>query len=434
MSRPNDVAAQPGNAKPHLLVCAYAFSPLLGSEFAQGWNYVHQMAERYRLTVLVGSSDGRMGDFEQLGHSAVAALPCDVTIRPVGMDRMCAVIKTLDVRYGLSWLFVFGLRRWHWLAYQEAARIHQDDAVVAAHQLGPVGFRNPGYLHRLNAPTYWGPIGGFQYIDLALAFRSSPRYGLTSLVRNVLTFVSGRSRYVRQAIRGFDRLSFATLTNRDNFAKVYGQVDGPILSDQAADKPLASVVADQSALTALTVVWCGTVDARKNIRLLVDIAERVQARGFACEFKVIGSGSMLQSAKALSADKRLRNIEFLGQIPREEVRAVMRWSDVVCFTSLSEANTSTLFEALGEVCIPISLDLDGFSTNISDQIGFKVNARQPWDAIVDQYADHLESLARNPKLRTDLVDMIVRDFETYSWRTLAARHAEIISGMIAVAS
>ena len=69
-----------------VLLTAYAFSPTMGSEFAQGWNYVQEMKSRYRLTVLVGSSDGRMGDFSLLQHPAVKALDGAVDIVQVQPD------------------------------------------------------------------------------------------------------------------------------------------------------------------------------------------------------------------------------------------------------------------------------------------------------------------------------------------------------------
>lgn len=419
--------------RPHVLVSAYAFSPTLGSEFAQGWNYVQQMKQRYRLTVLVGSADGRMGDWTLLDHPEVAALGDSVRIVPIGMDRFCRFIKMLDVRYGMSWLFVLGLRRWHWLAYRKAQTLHRDDPFAAVHQLGPVGFRNPGYLHLLGIPSYWGPIGGFQYIDLGLAFRSSLRYGLTALIRNISTFFSARSAYVKTAIKGFDRLSFATLTNQRNFTSVHG-VTGPILSDQAAIKAeLGGITAKPKPMTPpLNIVWCGSIDARKNIRLLLDVATCLDQADVACRFTVIGSGRMLAAARRTSVQRNLRNIVFTGQLPRDLVQGHFQRAHVLCFTSLSEANTSTLFEALDAGCIPISLDLDGFSSNISDDIGFRVDPTQRWRTIVNDYARHMQGLVQDPGLRDSLTETIQRNFERFTWKSLADRHAMVLTSLLPV--
>jgi glycosyltransferase involved in cell wall biosynthesis len=417
------------STKKRVLLGAYAFSPTLGSEFAQGWNYVLQMQARYHLTVLVGSSDGRMGEFALLDHPAVRALGDAVEIVRVEPDLFCRIIKWLDIRLGMSWLFVLGLRRWHWLAYQQAKRLHAVRRFEAAQQLGPVGFRNPGYLYRLGIPSYWGPIGGFQYIDLKLAFRSSPRYGVISLVRNISTHLAARSGHVKAAVKGFQRLSFATSTNRRNFEALYG-VRGPVLSDQATARRVADVL-DKPAAAPLRVVWCGSVDARKNIRLLLDIAARLQSMDSPVSITVIGSGSMLEAAIQDAQTRQLGNVRFTRQLPRPQVQQQFREAHVLCFTSLSEANTSTFFEALEAGCIPVALDLDGFSSNITDDIGAKVGTAGGWGAIVDAYASRLAELAADSSARARHVAAIQRDADRFSWATLAAHHAAILDSLAA---
>lgn len=412
-----------------LLLGAYAFSPTLGSEFAQGWNYVQHMRARCSLTVLVGSSDGRMGDFAMLDHPAVKELGDAVEIVRIEPDLFCRVIKWLDVRLGMSWLFVLGLRRWHWLAYSQAKRLHATRRFYATHQLGPVGFRNPGYLYRLGIPSYWGPIGGFQYIDLKLAFRSSLRYGVISLVRNFSTYLASRSAYVRAAVKGFQRLSFATATNKRNFEALYG-VQGPVLSDQATALHVADVF-DKSTSPPLRVVWCGSVDARKNIRLLLDIAARLQSMGAPVSITVIGAGGQLEAAIKDAQLRQLSNIRFTRQLPRPQVQQQFREAHVLSFTSLSEANTSTFFEALEVGCIPVALDLDGFSSNITDDIGARISTAEGWDAIVDAYASRLAELAADPDRCACHVAAIQSHAERFSWSTLAAHHGLILDGLAA---
>lgn len=53
-------------------------------------------------------------------------------------------------------------------AYKLACTLHQENPFDVAHQLGPIGFRNPGYLWKLNCRTIWGPIGGAQFINLRM--------------------------------------------------------------------------------------------------------------------------------------------------------------------------------------------------------------------------------------------------------------------------
>lgn len=412
-----------------ILISAYAFSPTLGSEFAQGWNYVHEMKSRYKLTVLVGSSDGSMGDFSLLDQQLVNNLADEVEIIRIQPDWFCKTIKWLDVSLGMSWLFVLGLRRWHWLAYKQAATLHSQRKFDVVHQLGPVGFRNPGYMYKLGIPSYWGPIGGFQYIDLQLAFRSSFRYGAVSVIRNFSTFMAARSAYVTSAVKGFNKLSFATVTNRNNFALLH-KVTGPVLSDQAT---VASArhkdIATKRHELPLRVIWCGSIDARKNIRLLVDVATTLQASQTPILITVIGSGPLRAAAIKRTKELRLANIRFTGQIPRQEVKQHFKDAHILCFTSLSEANTSTFFEALEADCVPIALDLDGFSSNITTAIGYKINTKLGWSGIVKEYAQRLHLLASDPAQLAQHVEAIRREASQFNWETLAGKHYEVLQSL-----
>ena len=102
----------------------------------------------------------------------------------------------------------------------------------------------------------------------------------------------------------------------------------------------------------------------------------------------------------------------------------------LCFTSLSEANTSTLFEALEAGCIPFALDLDGFSTNITPDIGYLFSITAGWDSAVAAYAAALDAVARADDLRAAHGAAIALQRPHYAWVRLAARHAEIIDGLI----
>ena len=300
---------------------------------------------------------------------------------------------------------------------------------AAVHQLGPVGFRNPGQLYRLGVPAYWGPLGGFQFVNLAMAWRSDRKYGALCLIRNVSTWLAARSATVRQAMRRFDRLSFATETNRANTARLTGR-SGPVLSDQAITSTGDQPLPDKGAARPLRAIWVGSVDGRKNIAMLLDIAAAAQVLGTPLEITVVGGGPLLGRAQARAQEMQLGNITFTGQIPRAEVQRLLHAAHALCFTSLSEANTSTLFEALEAGCIPFALDLDGFSTNITPDIGYLFSITAGWDSAVAAYAAALDAVARADDLRAAHGAAIALQRPHYAWVRLAARHAEIIDGLI----
>ncbi len=65
---PEKVDAPPARPRRRVLVCAYAISPYLGSEYGMAWNFVSGLSEHYDLTVLYGTSGGRMGNNAEMSE------------------------------------------------------------------------------------------------------------------------------------------------------------------------------------------------------------------------------------------------------------------------------------------------------------------------------------------------------------------------------
>lgn len=407
-------------SRPRLLVSAYAYSPTVGSEFAQGWNFVRQASNHFDTTVLIGSSDGRMGEYDEIDTWLGSNDP-EVRIVKVQTPRRAVFANCLDQKLGFSWAFVFSLRLWHAEALRVAKCLHEEQAFDIVHQLGPVGFRNPGYMYKLGVPSYWGPIGGIQYVNLKLALRSSLKFGVIALIRNFLTWLALHSPATKQAALGFDAVSFATSQNKMRFERAY-EKKGPICSDQACFENPQAGSSNPIVSTPLKVMWCGSVDDRKNIKLLMTICKACQNASLDVSFKVIGGGPRLKWAQTFAKKNALKNVVLTGRVPRGQVALEMKAADVLVFTSLSEANTSTFFEGLQETCIPVALDLDGFSTNITSEIGFKIDTDQPYIKIVNDYVSVLRELSMNHDRICQLRSNIKENLASYSWEELFFHH------------
>ena len=61
-----------------------------------------------------------------------------------------------------DWVWYAVLHRWHRQAYRIARQLHEQLQFDLVHQVTFCGFREPGYLWKLEAPFVWGPIGGTQ--------------------------------------------------------------------------------------------------------------------------------------------------------------------------------------------------------------------------------------------------------------------------------
>lgn len=421
-----------GIAKPKVIVGAYACSPILGSEFAQGWNYSRLINRYYDATILVGSSDGEMGHFDSILKHFENNYS-DVTYVLVKPDFFCKLILYFKNKFSSPWLFVLALRRWNKIALDVARELHSKSPFQVSHQLGPLGFKNPGLLFKLGIPSYLGPVGGFQFTPMRLAFYSSISYGIVSILRNVINLLLVQSPYINDALRGYSKCSFVTTTNKENFAK-YFSIDGQVISDQGSyDLDSQLYISKCYSLPfnrPLKIVWCGSLDDRKNVSLLLSVISGCNARKLNIDFTIIGSGKRENLILEYINKQKCSNVSFLGRVDRLQVFSVLKNSDSILFTSLSEANTATYFEALSAYCVPVALNIDGFIDNSSVIHGKLIDVTLPYRTIIKSYVDYFSTLLSNPAKLKNKIDEIHNNYSCFTWETIVKKHSDILKSLL----
>jgi len=198
-----------------------------------------------------------------------------------------------------------------------------------------------------------------------------------------------------------------------------------VLSDQACRDDFLTYKKNIKPSLSFNVVWCGSLDARKNVRLLIDICKLTKSKHLKIVFNVIGDGP-LRELLIQEVSKHNLDVIYHGFIPRSDVANVMKNSNVILFTSLSEANTSTFFEGLENLCVPIAFDLDGFSTNITNDIGFRISLKERYHTILHDYVSVLEKLYSSNDLLESYRFNISESLSRYDWNYLYKKHKKIL--------
>ncbi len=396
-----------------VLIVAYAISPVLGSEYRSAWELVQIFSQKHEVTLLFGDSDGLMGSFAHFDKYAEdKALPYRaIKIEP--SERQQRMARRM-LRMPLGLFFPMLLRQWHKQAYAVAKELHAEQPFDVVHQLGPIGFRNPGYCWQLDCHSYWGPIGGAQYIDTRMILNKSSSYYLEALFRNLSVRLQKFSPYIARAAKRFDRLSFATVENEAWFAENFGR-HGPVISDQGVDLTELPPLSRKSEGRALRVAWAGSLIPRKNVAAMLDI---VAAAPEDVIFDLVGDGPLAADVQAAAA--RHPNLHFHGRLPRAQVISLLQAADVILLTSLSEANTAILFEGLENGCIPVAPRINGFVSTINDKVGYLID-QGDHDKAVSQAADAIASL-RDPALRVQMRKALDEHLPTLSWAAMAEIH------------
>lgn len=176
------------------------------------------------------------------------------------------------------------------------------------------------------------------------------------------------------------------------------------------------------------VLYAGTLGRANSTTEIVDLAAEVQSRGEEdIRFVVIGDGFERAAMEQLGRDRGLRNIVFLGVLPKTEVAA---WHAAAAVTLcafkpvpvLDTCSPNKLFDSLA-AGRPVVNNTAGWIRDLLERSGAGVSYRA---GNVEVAADHIVALCRDPSRRRR---MGVRARELaeaeFSRDMLAARFADL---------
>lgn len=169
-----------GDGGKRVLVSAYACSPYRGSEPGMGWNFLKIIASTNEVCVIVEEEKWK-SDIEKY----LAENPDEMkSVHWIFIHKPRA--RRLRKIWPPSYYWFY--RIWQWRAYKKASELHKEVHFDIVHQLNMVGFREPGYLWKLDAPFVWGPIGGLGYTDVHLLPLAGFWGAVELLARNLINF------------------------------------------------------------------------------------------------------------------------------------------------------------------------------------------------------------------------------------------------------
>jgi glycosyltransferase involved in cell wall biosynthesis len=355
-----------------ILVLAYSISPARGSEYAVAWNYVMHMARDHDLIVLFGAAGEHMGDMDEIQSLPSNALGDQVTFVAVPPDRRARIANHFNRTGALPYSFYVAYRYWHRSALAVARRIVVQRHVDIVHYVGPIGFREPGYLWKLGLPYIWGPIGGAEPRPVLAFAGFGPKHAVLTAVRNMVNGIQLRfNPRVRAAMRATDVLLAATSGNAHAIERIYRRT--PIVVPENAVTTVPAAAKPPSCSNQpLRLIWVGTMEVRKALPILLRALARLDRHG-RWQLDVVGSGPMQDAWRAQADALSLgADIRWHGKVPRKRAMALFLDADVHVLTSLAEANTTVLWEAMASGVPTVAIDHCGMHDSICDACGVRV--------------------------------------------------------------
>lgn len=403
-----------------ILVSAYACEPGQGSEPGVGWNWARELAREHDVWVLT-----RANNREQI-EAAVVAHP-DPRLRFLYLDLPPWIRRWKRGQRGIhayAYAWQLAARR----VVRDAHRSYRFDLV---HHVTFASAFIPARTWLSDVPFVWGPVGGGIRVPWRLVPEGGPRAVLYETLRAARRFVS---RYGDPLVRSTWRHADLILVqNAETLSWLPRKHRG-----KARLHPNAGIDASEIRASprghddSLVAIAAGRLVHLKAFSLAI----RALAKLRDPRIRLIVAGDGPERARLERLVERLalsERVEFLGQIPNQQLLERFAGADVLLFPSLHEECGFVVVEAMARGAVPIVLDIGGPAALVGSA-GHLVPARgRSRLEVIDGLADALSS-TRDPVARARLSGAAVERARSFSWSTKPAALDTQLFGYLEIAT
>lgn len=387
-----------------ILVSAYACSPFHGSEPGMGWNFIKNLSLYYNVHVITEEYEFKADIEHYLEDKPEYA---KITFHYIPREHHETLRKFWPPSY--YWYY----KQWQKKAYHLAVQLDIEEDFDIIHQLNMVGFREPGFLWKIDKPFVWGPIGGLENSP----WRFLPSLGFNGFVfyicRNVLNFFQRNfSSRPKRAAKRMGAVLIAASPGIRLLIKQLWDTDSVVICE-VGQMESASVDIPVRNDDLIKIVWSGQHTPGKNLSLLLKALVRLS---IPYEIHILGVGIETDKWKTLA--KRLgisHRCVWHGWLPRESSLRVMKEGHVFCITSVSDLTSTVILEAISLGLPIVTLDHCGFANVVTERCGIKIPVTTP-DEASEGIARAIELLFKDEALRCELAKGAKERANDYSWK------------------
>ena len=396
----------------NVLINAYAVSPNWGSEQGMGWHWVTNIAKYCHVDVITE------GEWKDEIEDSLKNLPQKKNLRfhylPVS-----ARIRKMCWNQG-DWRFYWHYQRWQRRALELAKVICEDQRIDIIHQLNMIGFREPGYLWSIkDIPFVWGPIGGMELMPMSYLRGASRKQILFNRIKNIVNrYQYTHSARVRYAIERSAVLIAAFKGVKVVLSDIYNR-ESVLINETGStiDDTITRACGRQD--TPLKVLWVGKFDFRKQLAIALRTLIATGRKNIELHICGIGSESVMAKMKAIAEAGGIgTQCYWHGNVSHDKILGMMAQSDLLFFTSIMEATSTVVLEAIS-VGLPIlSFNTCGFGPLVKNFAGITIEVSDP-DRSVQDFARELMKLEENRAILDRVSELIVEKRHMLTWDSKA---------------
>ena len=356
-----------------ILINAYACSPGMGSEPGMAWNWCISLAKYCELHIITE------GEFRDKIEETLPTLPQGNNMH-FYYNPVSDKVRKMCWNQG-DWRFYRYYRKWQWKTYLMAKKICEQTHIDILHQLNMIGFREPGYLWKIeNIPFVWGPVDAKE--TFPDAFLEEAGYETKTFIRlkNFLTKLQLKySTRVKAAVKRASLVISASSNSKISFKKYFG-IDTPLLNETGCYESDVSIEKDTEKAN-LDILWVGKLDFRKQLGLALRSIAATKNKSVC--FHIVGGGDSsgyMALASRLNIDNQCK---WYGAVSHEEVQSIMQSCDLLLFTSVAEGTPHVVLESFRNMLPVLCFDTCGQGDCVNGSAGIKIALSDPKSAEIE---------------------------------------------------
>lgn len=364
-----------------ILINAYACSPNMGSEPGMAWNWCINLAKYCELHIITE------GEFKDQIEAIIPSLPQGKNMHfyynPVSEE-----VRKMCWNQG-DWRFYYHYKKWQKKTLKIAKEIINNEKIDIIHQLNMIGFREPGYLWKIeNLPFVWGPVDAKESFPLRYLKHATFKTKLFIVLKNIITkWQLKNNDRVKKAVSKA-KLIFSSSTNSQESYRKYYNKETILLNETGCyvqDNPLI----EKDDKEFLDILWVGKFDFRKQLNLAIESI--AQTKNKKIRLNIVGHGDT-KPYKDLAERLNIKEqCIFHGMMTHSDVQKIMLKSDLLFFTSVAEGTPHVVLEAISNNLPVLCINTCGQGDVINNNVGIKIELTNYKQSKID-FSNELNSL------------------------------------------
>ncbi len=267
-------------------------------------------------------------------------------------------------------------------------------------------------------PFFWGPVAGAVDVPLrfarVLGVQGTIKFGVRHLANILQARLSHRA---RDAARAAQLVWVCTRAEGVLVEKWGGLYE---LQREVGTTVARQKLHNRSPRDPLQVIWSGLHEPGKALWLALHAVAGLRGRA-TVKLHILGAGSDTERCRKLAERLNVASsLVWHGRVSHERALALMSEADVLLHSSLKEATSTVIPEALSFGLPVVCHDACGMAVAVTDDCGIRVPLRDP-DTSITGFARALERLAKDTQLYKRMSEGALTRARELSWERKVQR-------------